>query len=544
MRLDTVNPYLIKKLNRRLTKRIKVLVLGIIGIFLILIIIREINTFRVNALWESVRKECEQKGLSFDFRDIIPDQVPKDKNFAYVAPLKPLLEYKPDGVTPLNLEEHEAALNFLNVPEDGNWSSSLGSNGPELYHGHDLSSVQKFFRDNGIELWSQPEDAGEPADDVLLAIGKVSEGLRLLANGSKQRPFYRIDSRYEVKNFDKVKDIENVIGNASNFSPHRNSQWWFNIRSLAHLENGNVNSAFSDLKMSIFLAELNKNELGLFSQLYRIALMKLALVPLWEGLAKKSWSPDQLDSLQDILGSINYLEGMESAMRFERQLLNQIHHYLGGLLDHRPDNFTASLASFGVPIALVGNGSFRLKPLKWFYISPSAFINGSQARTNELYLKYFEGIVDLKSRRIIPDEARKFGRYFEEEDFDKLHPYNFLISLFFSNPVPAAKKIGEMQNLVDQARIACALEVYYLKKGKYPERLNELGTELPHDVFTGESYYYVHESEGRYRIYGVGWNLKDDGGEANAEKSQSGKLSDKEPLDLIWQNFPVSFSDQ
>ena len=81
-------------------------------------------------------------------------------------------------------------------------------------------------------------------------------------------------------------------------------------------------------------------------------------------------------------------------------------------------------------------------------------------------------------------------------------------------------------------------------KGKYPESLTELGTELPHDVFTGESYYYVHESEGRYRIYGVGWNLKDDGGEANAEKSQSGKLSDKEPLDLIWQNFPVSFSDQ
>ena len=59
-------------------------VLGIIGIFLILIIIREINTFRVNALWESVRKECEQKGLSFDFRDIIPDQVPKDKNFAFL----------------------------------------------------------------------------------------------------------------------------------------------------------------------------------------------------------------------------------------------------------------------------------------------------------------------------------------------------------------------------------------------------------------------------------------------------------------------------
>ncbi len=85
----------------------KFLFLGIIGILLILIIIREINTFRVKALWESVRDECEQKGLSFNFSDIIPDPVPEDKNFAYVAALKPLLEYEEDGVTPLDPEKYE-----------------------------------------------------------------------------------------------------------------------------------------------------------------------------------------------------------------------------------------------------------------------------------------------------------------------------------------------------------------------------------------------------------------------------------------------------
>ena len=100
-----------------------------------------------------------------------------------------------------------------------------------------------------------------------------------------------------------------------------------------------------------------------------------------------------------------------------------------------------------------------------------------------------------------------------------------------------------MQNLVDQARIACALEVYYLEEGKYPKSLDELGEDLPHDVFTGDSYYYVLEGKGKYRIYGLGWNLKDDGGKVRASNSQPDKANENEPLDLIWQNFPVSFSD-
>ena len=527
-------------MGKRLTKKIKALVLGIIGIFLILIIIREVHTFRIKNLWNSVREECEQKGLSFDFSDIIPEPVPDDKNFAYVAPLKPLLEYEEDGVTPLNPEKYDEASNFLIIP--AGLSSSLGPKGPEPYHGYDLSAVQKFFRDDGMELWSQPVEAGEPAADVMLAIGRVAEDMDLLAKASKQRPFYRLNVKYEVKNFDEVKDFENVIGGALSFPQHRNAQWWFNIRCSAHLDNGNTDSALADLKMSMFLAELYENEPNLLSQVCRLTLMRLALNPLWEGLAKKRWNAEQLDSLQNILANINYLEGLDKALRFERHLINQIHHYLRGLLNQDSDSFTASLASFGVPLALTGAVGFRLFPLKWFYISPSAFINGSQARSNELYIKYLNNTVDLKSRRIRPNTVKGFDQHFEKNALSD--PYNFISGLFFGVEVPAVKKIGQMQNSIDQARIACALEIYHLKEGKYPQSLAELGKELPHDVFTGESYFYEPDSKGKYRIYGVGWNLKDDGGNVNAENSQSGEASYNEPMDVIWQNFPVSSSDE
>ncbi|MED5470125.1 MAG: hypothetical protein VX577_00145, partial [Verrucomicrobiota bacterium] len=157
--------------------------------------------------------------------------------------------------------------------------------------------------------------------------------------------------------------------------------------------------------------------------------------------------------------------------------------------------------------------------------------------------KYFEGIVDLKSRRIIPDEVRKFGQYFEEKDFDKVHPYNLLIGLFFSNPLPLVKKIGEMQNLVNQARIACALEVHYLKEGKYPDTLAELGQDLPRDVFTGEMYHYLAEGEGRYRIYGGDWDLNGDGGKVSNKLLQKNNDNYPESLDVIWQNYPSPVPD-
>ena len=160
--------------------RIKALALGLIGIFLILIIIREVNTIRTKAHWESVREECEQKGLSFNFSDDFPEPVPKDKNFAYVEPLRALMEYNSDGVTPLDPEKYEKSSNFLNVPNGKKWTSSFGAKGKEIYHGYDLVSVQKFFRESGMGLWNQPEDPGEPAADALLAIGKVSGDMDLL----------------------------------------------------------------------------------------------------------------------------------------------------------------------------------------------------------------------------------------------------------------------------------------------------------------------------------------------------------------------------
>ena len=90
---------------------------------------------------------------------------------------------------------------------------------------------------------------------------------------------------------------------------------------------------------------------------------------------------------------------------------------------------------------------------------------------------------------------------------------------------------------MDHARIACHLELHKLKHKKYPAKLADLEAPLPHDPYTGKPYVYKPDPKGRYQLYGVGWNQKDDGGKV-VFASPKGNL-DREKGDLVWQYTTV-----
>jgi hypothetical protein len=75
-------------------------------------------------------------------------------------------------------------------------------------------------------------------------------------------------------------------------------------------------------------------------------------------------------------------------------------------------------------------------------------------------------------------------------------------------------------------QIAMGLSLYHRGHGAYPAELAELSVTfpdgLPVDPFTGEAYRYERVGESAYLLYGVGWNLKDDGG------------TQKDNLDVLW----------
>ena len=101
-------------------------------------------------------------------------------------------------------------------------------------------------------------------------------------------------------------------------------------------------------------------------------------------------------------------------------------------------------------------------------------------------------------------------------------PYNWLAHLAIPNFQKAASKTMENQTLLNEVFVACVLERYRAAKGSYPERLDalvpEFASQLPHDLFDGQPLRYHRGGDGKYVLYSIGWNSKDDGGVSARDK--------------------------
>jgi hypothetical protein len=102
-------------------------------------------------------------------------------------------------------------------------------------------------------------------------------------------------------------------------------------------------------------------------------------------------------------------------------------------------------------------------------------------------------------------------------------------------------KAAMAQTTADQAALACALERFRLGTGQLPEKLDALVprfiSQLPGDVITGDSLKYRRTNDGRFILYSLGWNQKDDGGIIAKSKDSPGRAQDFTQGDWVWR-FP------
>ena len=72
--------------------------------------------------------------------------------------------------------------------------------------------------------------------------------------------------------------------------------------------------------------------------------------------------------------------------------------------------------------------------------------------------------------------------------------------------------------MVNEAQIVCALERYRLAAGQYPATLETLSPQfiekIPHDLIGGQPLIYRPTADGKFLLYSVGWNEKDDDGKS------------------------------
>ena len=86
--------------------------------------------------------------------------------------------------------------------------------------------------------------------------------------------------------------------------------------------------------------------------------------------------------------------------------------------------------------------------------------------------------------------------------------------------------------LLDEAKVDCALERYRLANGKLPDNLDELTpqfiTKIPTNVATGGPLHYQKLADDHYQLFAVGWGEKEDG------SNMPGKAA------VIWYDTPAS----
>jgi hypothetical protein len=282
-------------------------------------------------------------------------------------------------------------------------------------------------------------------------------------------------------------------------------------------------NALSDVKLALYLADSVKPEPFLISWQVRGAVFQLAICPVWEGLAEHRWSEAQLKELQSCFEQNDFAPALQRSLHVEQaygvyavDLIKRI-----GLVDSEfaPES---PPPTWSIP---------RVVPSGWYDEEKLQF-----CRLSDLQ---FKGAWDAGGKKTCP---RRIASNLEALQASISGRVQTMIRhrLFAKALLPPLSKIplkaAAAETAADQAAMACALERYRLARGQFPEELPDLSpmfiSSLPDDPITGQPYKYRRSADGRFVLYSVGWNEKDDGGNSGPQ------LFDENEGDWVW-SYPL-----
>jgi len=427
-------------------------------------------------------RKWEAKGEHFDFASFVPPPVPDDQNFA----LTPIVASSYGRVLDKNghkLEPQQTnIIDRLKMPirdAESQWETSTNTGNWAKGIKTNLKGWQLYYRTLAAKTneFPVPPQPQTPAADVLLALSKYDAAIAELRQAAALP-----DSRFPL-NYDSKFPAEILL-------PH--------------------------------LADSIRTEPLMISQLVRIAMLNFALQPVWEGLQDHQWSDAQLAELNQELAKLDFLADCEFSMRSERANSLADIEYL------RRSRDVNLLFASEEPTPEYAKVAFHLIPNSVFYQNELAIARAHQ--------EWFLPVVAVAQHNVSPTKVR-----LAENKIEKLglhwSPNTLLARMLLPAPAAYAKKCACGQNLVDMARVACALERCRVAEGSYPETLDVLAPRfiaaLPHDVIGGQPLKYHRTDEGRFALYSVGWNGVDDGG-AVVLKKDSKTFIDYEKGDWVW----------
>lgn len=445
--------------------------------------------------WEAYRAEAEKRGVVFDLEKLMPPPVPDAENFAATPLLRPFQSGNPEFLS-------HRATNRSSEPFFPVTITAADVKDPlpraEWLRGErlSLSSLQTYYRSStNFPAWPSPR---APAEDVLKALSRFDAELAE-THTAATRPHVRFNTLLTedgistlIPHLAAMKSLGNVVA----------------LRSVALLAAGRPDDAFADAKLAFRLSETVRGEAILINHLVRLATHSIALRTVWEGLADHRWTEVQLSHWQTELAKRNFAAELRHAMAGERAFGNRAIEFIR----RRPEMLPMIGDPAGTPMS-TPQPALKGLPAGWFY--------REQISYNRIFDDYVVASLPAGPGSFNASLMQgKSDAMFDDIHRNKRPMKSVLRHRVLSNLLlPALNKTMiracQAQTFTHLAIAACALERHRLARGSYPESLAALAPEfgpLPTDPMSGQPFRYERTADGRFRLWSLGWNGKDDGG--------------------------------
>lgn len=426
--------------------------------------------YHLSGKWAFNRWKSERitMGDRLDWKDLVPPPVDPNQNFAETPLIRGSIVEK-GRVDP--------RFKALSIPENvtnvlGNWQEGRRD---------DLKAICQAYGTTDLQ-----------------AVLKPLEGALKEVELASLRPGSRLPVAYEEYEIPALLGFRGMVRT-------------LRVRALSNLRRGRSDLAMTDLQTCFRIADHLKAEPNLLSALLRVAILKISMQVVWEGVEDHVWSASQLALIQADLSKVDLLATSKLAWQAERQCFIS--------------SFTVT-AENQPPLKFMAQKRAKLGPLGrgWFY------------RNLLVWCQFVSSMVDTQdpvAHRIFPSRLIDPVIWLKEMRFRK-----DLIMAQIALPALTEQVVefSRLQALIDQSIVVCGLERHRLERGRYPDHLDGLVPTyiqaLSHDLVTGGPLHYRRVGD-RFTLYQVGWDGKDEGG-AVAWKGEG----DKRVIDSVKGDWP------
>lgn len=282
------------------------------------------------------------------------------------------------------------------------------------------------------------------------------------------------------------------------------------------------------------VAQACKAEPMLIGFLVGMTVDAQALEVLWEVLEMKLLKDDELRLLQHTLAACNLEPALLLSMRGEMAVGIGSLEYLQDVVAGRKKG--------GKEIAdLLSVSSSSALQKGWLGAFPSGMFGHWMSAVAEVEMRHLIQPLKTGGLRSAVDARGALERELEEHGRMPWHPDYIMVNLM----VPSFSHISQsalmVQTRLRQADVALALERCHLKSGTYPTRLDALVPEflaaVPSDPCDGKEMRYRVTEGGRYSLWSVALDGRDDGGKVSVTKPEDTRLMTKPGYlgDWAWQ---------